>query len=266
MNRIAQLQASLTLTWMLQEITQKEKNKDYSRSLTQLVDEFLLTYPEEAEKIQRNTLKTYLSKYMTGRAVPSQKNLHLWLQLLTQTIGLTYSSIIDEHLIRWEIPDSDEIIVDATALLFDTRKLGIVAHLMMENDWFSNLKAKPTLILTVETDGLPFAYAAAFMLGVPCLYARKRKPAGITEVLSVDLDTTMSRTVTLYVPKKLLRKDKVLIVDDVVRSGRTQRKLVELVAVGGAETVGLLSMIGIGNRWHHLKNLDIPLEILYVIS
>ena len=248
---------------MLQEITEKGRRRKYSRTLTELVHEYNIANLQE-DQTTADTIKTYLSKYLAGRAVPNQKNLVLWLKLLTERIGLEPDAIIEEHLSS-TIIESQDVVVDATSLLFDTRKLGIIAFLISQSPWLKELKAMPNLVLTVETDGLPFAYAVASSLGIPCLYARKRKPVGITDVLSVDLEATASRTVTLYVPETLLKNDKVLIVDDVVRSGRTQRKLVELVKIGGGEPVGLLSLIGVGKRWEELESLGVPMKILYEI-
>ncbi len=241
---------------MLEELTRKDTT--YSQTLTQLAEEIKQNiFPN----MRIDIIKTYLSKYRLGSSFPSKKNLNLLFPFFEKKL----TTLVQDNIQIRKTPDN-ETIVDATSLLYDTRKLGIIAFFVSKGNWFRNLTYQPDLVLTVETDGLPFAYAMATTLSIPCLYARKRKPAGITDFLSIDLEATTSRTVTLYVPRRLMGNEHVLIVDDVVRSGRTQRKLVDLTLTGGATPIGLLSLIGVGNRWKELKSLNIPLEIIYNIQ
>ena len=63
--------------------------------------------------------------------------------------------------------------------------------------------------------------------------------------------------ISLYLPKSLLdKRDSVLIVDDVVRSGEQLRALVNLVRKANAEIAGVFVMISFGDRW--MKDLEVP--------
>ncbi len=55
---------------------------------------------------------------------------------------------------------------------------------------------------------------------------------------------------TLYVPKTALKKkDSVLIIDDVVRSGETIKALVELVRNQRADIAGVYILVAVGDEW-----------------
>jgi adenine/guanine phosphoribosyltransferase-like PRPP-binding protein len=72
-------------------------------------------------------------------------------------------------------------------------------------------------------------------------------------------------TVTMYIPKEVIKKkDSVLIVDDMIKSGETQEALVNLVKKSKAEVSGVFSLIAIGEEWKkHLKlGDDAPVEVV----
>ena len=61
----------------------------------------------------------------------------------------------------------------------------------------------------------------------------------------------------LYLPKDALkRRDSVLIVDDMIKSGETQAALVNLAKKARAEVSGVYSLIAVGDDWRH--NLKLP--------
>ena len=61
---------------------------------------------------------------------------------------------------------------------------------------------------------------------------------------------------TLYVPKRWLRaKEWVVIVDDVIRTGETQKALVELVRRARAKVAGLFAIISVGD-WRGKVDVD----------
>ncbi|MCG3218588.1 MAG: hypothetical protein KAR35_06260 [Candidatus Heimdallarchaeota archaeon] len=135
-------------------------------------------------------------------------------------------------------------IVDATTLLLSTRVLRLIAFLARQ-EFFPEKRFDK--VITAEVDGLAVAYAFAFELGVPCLYARKNKPIAVEEVLSIPYEIS-SREKMLHVPAKAIKQgEKILIVDDIIRSGKTQKTLIELAKNGEAEVEGLISAINIGD-------------------
>lgn len=97
-------------------------------------------------------------------------------------------------------------------------------------------------ILTAEISGIAPALMTAMVLGVPVVYARKKKP--ITMAGPVFLETAPSHTkggdVPLLVSAEFISSgEKVLIVDDFLASGKTLMALARIVRSAGAELVGV---------------------------
>ncbi|MQK95503.1 phosphoribosyltransferase family protein, partial [Escherichia coli] len=97
-------------------------------------------------------------------------------------------------------------------------------------------------ILTAEISGIAPALAAGLALGIPVIYARKRKP--ITMMEPVYVESAPSHTKGLEVllmvsPEYLGPGDRVLIVDDFLATGLTIAALARLVQKAGGEVVGI---------------------------
>ena len=100
-----------------------------------------------------------------------------------------------------------------------------------------------TKVLTVETSGLPVAYAAAKYLGdLPLLFAKKNKPnTNIDDDLCAEVKSFTKETINLIrVPRKYLNPgEKVLIIDDFLASGAASLGLLDLIEQAGASCVGV---------------------------
>ncbi len=72
-------------------------------------------------------------------------------------------------------------------------------------------------------------------------------------------------TVTLFIPKDVIKKrDSVLVVDDMIKSGETQEALVNLVKKAKAEISGVFSLIAVGEEWKKRLKLGSgsPVEVV----
>ena len=100
-----------------------------------------------------------------------------------------------------------------------------------------------TKILTVETSGLPLAYATAHHLGdLPLLFAKKYKPnTNIDEDYSAEVRSFTKENLNIVrVPKKYLTaEDRVLIIDDFLASGAASLGLLDLIRQAGGRCVGV---------------------------
>jgi xanthine phosphoribosyltransferase len=99
-----------------------------------------------------------------------------------------------------------------------------------------------TRVLTAEVSGIAPAVATGLALGVPVVYARKRRP--ITMRPGVFTAEAPSRTkgdmVQLMVsPEYLDSADQVLIIDDFLATGLTINGLVQIVQQAGATLCGI---------------------------
>jgi len=114
----------------------------------------------------------------------------------------------------------------------------------------------PTAVLTIETDGIPLATMIAMMLNTKLLVAKKRREVGFEHFIDVSyLAYDPPEIVTLYLPRGLLTaEDRVIIVDDLVRSGKTSKALAQLISKARAQIKGFYALLAIGDGWR--KNIE----------
>lgn len=99
-----------------------------------------------------------------------------------------------------------------------------------------------TKVLTIEASGIQFAMAAAIALGVPFIYAKKKKAVTLTEeVFSAPVHSfTRQEDYQISISRKYLGPgDKVLIVDDFLATGAALVGLTDIVQEAGAELQGV---------------------------
>jgi xanthine phosphoribosyltransferase len=134
---------------------------------------------------------------------------------------------------------------------------------------FSTLKIAK--IVTAEVSGIAPALATAVSLGVPMLYARKRRPLTMTGVvLEAEAPSRTKGGVNRLVlsPDYLKPAERVLIIDDFLASGHTIAALAEMVRAGGAELCGIGCVIEKafeGGR-ARLEGLEVPIVALAVVE
>jgi len=124
-----------------------------------------------------------------------------------------------------------------------------------------------TKILTAAVDGIPLATMVANALGVNLIVAKRNKEVGVKAFIEETyiLGRDSGVTVTLYIPKDAIKKrDSVLVVDDMIKSGETQEAMVNLVKKAKAEVSGIFSLIAVGEEWKKLLKLgaNAPIEVV----
>lgn len=99
-----------------------------------------------------------------------------------------------------------------------------------------------TKVITVESSGIPVAFATAYELGVPLVFARrKRTLLGETDAYCERVPSFTKGIVTdLIVSRHLLRADdSALFIDDIIANGDAARGLIRIVEQSGAKLVGI---------------------------
>jgi xanthine phosphoribosyltransferase len=96
-------------------------------------------------------------------------------------------------------------------------------------------------IVTAEVSGIAPAFATAAALGVPAVYARKKRPITMQDALTAHAPSRTKGGVTpLYLsPEYVGAGDRVLLIDDFLASGQTILALAELISRCGAELLGV---------------------------
>lgn len=96
-------------------------------------------------------------------------------------------------------------------------------------------------ILTVEASGIAPAIMVGYMLELPVVFAKKKKPSTMENMLVAEVYSfTKGTTYTVCVSKDYLQPgDKVLFIDDFLANGNAGKGMIDLVQQAGAELVGM---------------------------
>jgi xanthine phosphoribosyltransferase len=118
-------------------------------------------------------------------------------------------------------------------------------HLMAEvgKEFASRFKEDGiTKVLTIESSGIAPSFMAATDLGVPLIFARKKKSLTLTDNLLVSqvYSFTKQQTNDISVSKDfLIEGDRVLIIDDFLANGQAALGLIDIVKQAGAHVSGI---------------------------
>ncbi|MCW3996967.1 MAG: phosphoribosyltransferase family protein [Candidatus Bathyarchaeota archaeon] len=199
---------------------------------------------------------TVLSRYAKGHVLPNTTRAkELW-KILTKLVGL-------ETELRNRIRFDETGYFDNTDIVGDYNILQQAANYALAN--FAGKRV--TKILTAAVDGIPIATMVANALGVNLILAKRNKEVGVKAFLEETyiLGKNSGVTITLFIPKNSIKKrDSVLVVDDMIKSGDTQEALVHLVKKARAEISGVFSLIAVGDEWKkRLKfSNNAPVEVV----
>ncbi len=122
-------------------------------------------------------------------------------------------------------------------------------------------------VLTAETSGIAPALTTAQALGVPMVFARKKRPVTLVGdcYQSSARSHTKGELATLHVSSEYLSAlDRVVIVDDFLGTGETAEAMLDLVEQSGATLCGIAYVIEkvYEHGRKHLQHLDIPVVSL----
>lgn len=96
-------------------------------------------------------------------------------------------------------------------------------------------------IITVEASGIAPAIMMGFLLDLPVVFAKKKKPSTMADMLSSTVFSfTKQREYHVCISKEYLTPtDKVLFVDDFLAYGNAAKGIIDLCKQAGAELVGM---------------------------
>jgi len=202
---------------------------------------------------------TVLSRYAKGHVLPNTARAKQLWKVLTKLVGL-------ERELRSRIKFNEEGYFDNTEIIGDFNILQQAANHALSN--FAGKRV--TKILTAAVDGIPLGTMVANALGVNLVIAKRSKEVGVKAFLEETYALKDSGvTMTLYVPKDAIkRRDSVMIVDDMIKTGETQAALVNLVRKSKAEISGIFSLIAVGDKWNKKLKLreGCPIEVITYVK
>ncbi len=96
-------------------------------------------------------------------------------------------------------------------------------------------------ILTIEASGIAPAIMMGFLLDLPVVFAKKKKPSTMDNMLSTTVTSfTKKREYTVVISKDYLTpNDKVLFIDDFLADGNPARGIIDLCKQAGANLEGM---------------------------
>jgi adenine phosphoribosyltransferase len=202
---------------------------------------------------------TVLSRYAKGHVLPNTSRAKQLWKVLTKFVGL-------ETELRNRIKFDEDGYFDNTEIIGDCNIIQQAANHALAG--FAGKRV--TKVFTAAVDGIPLATMVANSLGVNLVIAKRSKEVGVKEFLEETYALKDSGvTMTLYIPKDAIKKrDSVLIVDDMIKTGETQAALVNLVRKAKAEISGFFSLIAVGEEWQKKLKLPegCPIEVITYIK
>jgi adenine phosphoribosyltransferase len=202
---------------------------------------------------------TVLSRYVKGHVLPSFKRAKSIWNTLEKIVGL-------EEELRRRIRFDDLGYLDNTSIISDTALLRQSAQYVLSR--FAGRRI--TKVLTPAVDGIPLGTIVSDVLGVDLVIAKKSKEVGVKNFIEetfIPGDSAM--VMSFYLPVGMIKRgDSVLIVDDLIKSGETERTLARMVTKARAEVAGIFALIAIGDRWkRNVRSVArCPMEVAFTVK
>jgi adenine phosphoribosyltransferase len=217
-----------------------------------------ITYRELSSKTSLPV--TVLSRYAKGHVLPNTTRAKQLWKVLTKLVGL-------EPELRSRIKFDQDGYFDNTEIIGDYNILQQAANHALAN--FAGKRV--TKVLSAAVDGVPLATMVANALGVNLVVAKRTKEIGVKAFLEETyvLLKGSGVTSTLYIPREAIKKrDSVLVVDDMIKTGETQAALINLVKKAKAETSGVFLLIAVGEEWKKTLRLsaESPVEVITYVK
>lgn len=125
-------------------------------------------------------------------------------------------------------------------------------------------------VMTIEASGIAPAIMVGYLLELPVVFAKKKKPVTMENMLTTSVYSfTKDRSYDVCVSKDFLgRGDRVLFIDDFLANGNAAKGIIDLVEKAGAELAGMGFIIekAFQHGGDFLRNAGIRVESLAIID
>ncbi|WP_330630795.1 phosphoribosyltransferase family protein [Halocatena halophila] len=177
-----------------------------------------------------------LNRYVNGHVLPGVDRA----QSLLASIGPNEIA----HELERRIERDEEGYIDNSAIVFDQRLLDLIAPIAAEQFALES----PDVVLTAATDGITFGSAIARYFDANIAYAKKSKETAVEQFIEARSRLQSGIELTYYLPARAIDRDeRVLIVDDLIRSGETQELLLDIAEHAQATVCGVCTLIAVGS-------------------
>jgi len=213
-----------------------------------------MTYKELSSELGMSA--PVISRYIKGHVLPSLDR--------AQNVIKWFEESYFKKMLQDEIQVKDNGVIDVSFLTYDTVLQRVIARQAL--NYFKNVEV--TKVLTVETNGIPIALQIGNEFTVDVIIARKERQVGFEKYIEATYTVAPPTIRSLYIPRNALKKsDRVLVVDDLIRTGNTIKALISLVNKSGATLSGIFTVINVNSAMEKLKDeLKIDAPTYYIVS
>lgn len=125
-------------------------------------------------------------------------------------------------------------------------------------------------ILTIEASGIAPAIMMGFLMNLPVVFAKKKKPSTLEDMLCTKVTSfTKQRDYDVIISHEYLTKDdRVLFIDDFLANGNAAKGIIDLCNQAGAELVGMGFIIekAFQEGGRYLRGKGVRVESLAIID
>ena len=178
-----------------------------------------------------------LNRYVNGHVLPGTDRA----REVVEGIGRDALSTELEARVEFD----DEGYVDNSGVVFDQSFLDLVAPIAANAFGFE----RPDVVLTAATDGITLGAAMASYFDARVAYAKKSKETAVEDFIESRQRLASGIELTYYLPANALSSgQRVLVVDDLIRSGETQELLLDIALQADADVTGVFTLIAVGDE------------------
>ncbi|MEM0091893.1 MAG: phosphoribosyltransferase family protein [Saccharolobus sp.] len=193
-----------------------------------------------------NIQESLICRYVNGRTVPSERHA---LEIINRirSRDFLYNFFIDK------IKVYEDSFIDVSQLLFYPNLLKILLELYLTK---INKNMDITKVVGIASNGIPFSTIVSSILKKPLVISKKHKDSVQISYIEENIRESNGVVSAIYLREDYISKrDKILIVDDVIRSGRTLFSIYKLISKANATVVGSLIIATNTDEWK--KKMDL---------
>ncbi|MEM3395637.1 MAG: phosphoribosyltransferase family protein [Nitrososphaerota archaeon] len=197
-----------------------------------------------------------LCRYVKGRVLPNKSR--------SERIISLFSEKMLTEMIKSKITRTEEGFYDLYEVVKDIRLQKLIGKVAFNE--FSYVPVNK--LLTVAADGIPIAVEVANEFNVDLIIAKQRKDLSVRDCLEEKIIRTPPIIEYLYIPRRAIKRgENVLIVDDLIRSGKTVITLARLTERAGGNIVGVFSIAMIEGMAEKLREeLGMTCQIKSIVT
>ena len=184
-----------------------------------------------------------VSRYASERILPGYR-------CACEILERLRSASILERILKSLLEVDEGGVVNVPKIAFDAA----VLRMASVEAYFHFRDLKVDVVMTAAVNGVPLATLVSEVLGARLCVAKREMDSGGEYIgVEVPYPPPQPRRVSFYAPKYSIEPgDRVLVVDDLLYSGRTLWALSRLAESVDSEIVGVFALIGVGEEWKHM--------------